>query len=162
EAYSKQRDNSWVGYSQITFCNRFFNNLRSLGEATTYAKRAERQENLGNWNNRARCFFHEVTYLAYFMNLPLKTPFVDDLLLNYGPKSNKKQEVAYGPYNVKVLRNYRGDAWYAGQNADSYAWYAMAMWAQKEIGHYPELPKSNRVKPNRAPRRGDGTSLNKP
>ncbi|KAI4682727.1 uncharacterized protein J4E84_007191 [Alternaria hordeiaustralica] len=38
----------------------------------------------------------------------------------------------------------------------------MAMWAQKEIGHYPEDPKSKGVKPIAAPRRADGTSLNDP
>lgn len=59
QAYSDQSDGSWGGgYSRITFCNRFFNELRTLDEATQYAKRsAERQENLENWDNRARCFF---------------------------------------------------------------------------------------------------------
>ncbi|KAF1829868.1 hypothetical protein BDW02DRAFT_610144, partial [Decorospora gaudefroyi] len=162
EAISEQRDNGWFGgYSQITFCNRFFNNVKSLDEATKFAKRTdERKENLENWNNRARCFFHEITHLAYFMNTPSLSPYVEDLLINYGAKSNRVEEVAYGPYNVKVLRNYRGDAWYTGQNADTYAWYAMAMYAQKEIGHYPTKPEAKSMKPNKAPRRADGTPLN--
>ncbi|KAF1947835.1 hypothetical protein EJ02DRAFT_507644 [Clathrospora elynae] len=136
EAYSQQRHSSCLGHCQITFCNRFFNNLRTLDEATTSTKTLDHS--------------------------PSKTPLVNDLLLNYGPKSKKSQEVAYEPYNVKMLRNCRGDAWYAGQNVDSYAWYGMAMWARKQIGHYPEDPKAGSMKPNRATRRADGSSLNTP
>lgn len=38
----------------------------------------------------------------------------------------------------------------------------MAMWAQKEIGHYPENPKSKGIKPIAPPRRADGIYLNDP
>ena len=70
QAYSDQNDGGWFGgYSRITFCNRFFNNLRTLDEATRYAKRSdERKNNLESWDNRARCFFHEITHLAYFVS----------------------------------------------------------------------------------------------
>jgi hypothetical protein len=70
QAYSNQSDGSWRGgYSRITFYTRFSNELRTLDEATQYAKRsAERQENLENWNKRAGCFFHEITLLAYFVS----------------------------------------------------------------------------------------------
>jgi hypothetical protein len=45
---------------------------------------------------------------------------------------------------------------------DTYAWYAMAMWAQKEIGHYPENPNLKGIKPITPPRRADSSSLNDP
>lgn len=159
EAYSEPLED----YSRITFCNRFFNNLLALDFVTEKAKKSEEdQKNLENWNNRARLFLHEVTHLNYFMNAPAKSPVVDDAYIAYKDTDGKTQnEVAYGPYNVKVLRNYRGDAWYPGQNADTFAWYAMAMWAKKEIGHYPPLPTTGGKKPTKAPRRGDGTSFTK-
>ncbi|KAH7349038.1 hypothetical protein BKA66DRAFT_600735 [Pyrenochaeta sp. MPI-SDFR-AT-0127] len=152
EAYSEERDNSWLGYSKITLCNRFHNNFKTLDEATTYAKTPDRVD----------AKMHVERMLTTYVDSSPKTPLIDDLLINYGPKSKKKQEVAYGPFHVKVLRYYRGDAWYAGKNADSYAWYAMAIWAKREIGHYPEHPKAGSLKPNRAPRRADGSSLNTP
>ena len=80
----------------------------------------------------------------------------------FGPKRDRRTEDTYGPLLSKILRNFRADGWYPGQNADTYAWYAMAMWAQKEIGHYPENPKSRGVKPVAPPRRADGSSLNDP
>ncbi|KAH3919534.1 hypothetical protein HBI56_027940 [Parastagonospora nodorum] len=166
QAHSDQSDESWSGgYSRITFCNRFFNELRTLDETTQYAKRsAERKENLENWDNRASCFFHEITHLAYFVNSGAsgKSPNVDDLRINFGTKTKRRTEDTYGPYLAKILRNFRADGWYPGQNADTYAWYAMAMWAQKEIGHYPENPKSKGIKPIAPPRRADGSSLNDP
>jgi len=91
-----------------------------------------------------------------------KSPNVEDLRITYGTKTKRRTDDTYGPLLSKILRNFRADGWYPGQNADTYAWYAMAMWAQKEIGHYPEDPKSKGVKPIAAPRRADGTSLNDP
>ena len=160
EAYSAPTE----GWSRITFCKRFFNNLQPLGDVTNNIKgqRPEVQDHLDQWNNRARTFFHEITHLNYFMNAPKKSPFVDDALITYKSGSLTVEEGAYGPYNVKVLRNFRGDAWYPGQNADTFAWYAMAMWAKKEIGRYPPLPAAGSKKPTKAPRRGDGSSFNKP
>ncbi|KAH8731837.1 hypothetical protein GQ44DRAFT_766889 [Phaeosphaeriaceae sp. PMI808] len=91
------------------------------------------------------------------MNAPAKSPFIEDAEIYYKESGCNVYTGAYGPYNVKVLRNYRGDAWYPGQNADTFAWYAMALWAEKEIGHYPPDPKAGSKKPLRAPRRGDGS-----
>ncbi|KAH6857337.1 hypothetical protein BKA58DRAFT_444485 [Alternaria rosae] len=151
QACSDQYDGGWFGgYGQITFCNRFFNDLRTLDEATRYAKRYdERQENLESWDNRARCFFHEITHLGYFVNSggSDKSPNVEDLRIMFGPKTKQRNELTYGPYYAKISRNYRADGWYPGQNADTYAWYAMAMWAQKKIGHYPVNPKAKGIKP---------------
>ncbi|KAF2012502.1 hypothetical protein BU24DRAFT_352076, partial [Aaosphaeria arxii CBS 175.79] len=160
EAYSSPTEN----WSRITFCKKFFNDLKSLDEVTKNVKnqRPEVQDHLDQWNNRARCFFHEITHLNYFMNAPEKSPFIDDALITYKSKEGTVEEGAYGPYNVKVLRNFRGDAWYAGQNADTFAWYAMAMWAKKEIGRYPHLPAAGSKKPTKAPRRGDGTPFTQP
>ncbi|KAF1961810.1 hypothetical protein CC80DRAFT_436156 [Byssothecium circinans] len=160
EAYSTPDD----GYSRITFCKRFFTHLRSLGDVTNDIKRQrpEVQDHLDQWNNRARTFFHEITHLNYFMNAPKKSPLVDDALISYKSEGHNVETGAYGPYNVKVLRKFRADAWYPGQNADTYAWYAMAMWAQNEIGRYPPLPAIGGKYPRKPPRRGDGSSFNTP
>jgi hypothetical protein len=91
------------------------------------------------------------------MNAPEKSPFIEDALITYKKDGRNQEEGAYGPYNVKALRNYRGDGWYPGQNADTFAWYAMALWAKKEVGHYPPLPRAGTTKPVRALRRGDGS-----
>lgn len=93
------------------------------------------------------------------MNAPEKSPFIEDALIIYKKDGRNQEEGAYGPYNVKALRNYRGDGWYLGQNIDTFAWYAMAMWAKKEIGHYPLLPRVGTTKPVKAPRQGDGSSF---
>jgi hypothetical protein len=126
-------------YSRILFCNKFFNDLPSLTEATDRAKSYPPilQDNLETWNNRARCFFHEITHLNYFMNAPEKSPVVEDVHIEYKIGGKWERIGAYGSYNVRVLRNYRGNAQYPAQNADTYAWYAMALWAKNEIGHYP-------------------------
>lgn len=77
EAYS---DNAGKGtnlwYSRITFCSRFFNNLQSLDDAIKNAKSkpSKQQDVLEIWNNRARCFFHEVTrMLTHMVILDLTT-----------------------------------------------------------------------------------------
>lgn len=98
-------------YSQITFCSRFFNDLRPLKEVVDSGKKksAAIQDNLETWNSRARCFFHEVTHLTYFMNTPGEGPNVEDLQIKFKPRGQKGQtvtDIAYGPYNTKLLRNY--------------------------------------------------------
>lgn len=65
------------------------------------------QDNLETWDNRARCFFHEVTHLTYFMNTPGSGPNVEDLQIRYkGPRGVPVTTDAYRPYLAKVLRNY--------------------------------------------------------
>jgi len=95
-------------YSQITFCSRFFNDLRPLEEVIDSGKKkpVDKQDNLETWNSRARCFFHEVTHLTYFMNTPKQGPKVEDLQIKFVQEGKKLTETAYGPYNAKVLRNY--------------------------------------------------------
>jgi hypothetical protein len=95
-------------YSQITFCNRFFNVLRPLQEVINMGKSQPSavQNNLETWNNRARCFFHEITHLTYFMNTPGSSPNVEDIRITYMQKRKQVTEGAYGPYNAKILRNY--------------------------------------------------------
>jgi len=64
------------------------------------------QNNLETWNNRARCFFHEVTHLTCFMNTPGQGPNVEDLTIKFKEGRFTQTDQAYGPYNVKLLRNY--------------------------------------------------------
>ena len=129
-------------YSKTVFCNEFFNgdDMRTLGEATQYVKtHPALQNDLSNWENQARVMFHEMTHLKYFMNAPEKSPLVDDAV--YDLKGSKGSDVrweAYGPLGVKTLANYDGQVdkggYYTQRNADSYAWFAMAKWAEKKIG----------------------------
>jgi hypothetical protein len=174
-----------VATVRLPFATGPFNELRTSDEATQYAKgSAELQEDLENWDNRARCFFHEITHLAYFVSKWIsvrtakdntrslffltdsgasgKTPNVNDLRITFGTKTKRRTEDIYGPYLAKILRNFRADGWYPGQNADIYTWFTMAMWARKEIGHYAGNPKSKGIKPVALPRRADGSSLNDP
>jgi len=113
EVYS---DQAWVDnnrYSRITFCNLFFR-MRSLKDAINLVKGLPdvAQNNLGSWNNRARCLFHEITHLDYFMNVPDKSPWVDDLIIKYRAGGRTIEEGAYGPYNAKVLRNWQTSGWF--------------------------------------------------
>ena len=67
-------------YSTITFCNKFFD-MNSLSWVIKTAKKnnAAYQNDLRNYDNRARVLFHEMTHLDWFMNTPKKSPFVDDV-----------------------------------------------------------------------------------
>lgn len=67
---------------------------------------APNQNNLELWDNRARCFLHEVTHLDYFMNAPDKSPYTWDLTFQYRLGGQKLNADGYGPYNWKVIRNY--------------------------------------------------------
>ncbi|KAL9628590.1 MAG: hypothetical protein Q9164_007212, partial [Protoblastenia rupestris] len=89
EAYSEPNEK----YSRITFCSKFFD-LPTLTEAIDRTKKKSTidHNNLEFWNNRARCFFHEVTHLDYFMNADdnndnSKSPEVFDTQFKY--KSDK-------------------------------------------------------------------------
>lgn len=95
-------------YSQITFCNRFFNVLGPLQDVVGAVKKQPKavQNNLANWNNRARCFFHEITHLTYFMNTPDSGPNVEDMQITYMVGNEKVTDFAYGPYNAKLLTNW--------------------------------------------------------
>ena len=69
------------------------------------------QDNLENWNNRARLFFHEVTHLDYFMNADdsrddSKSPEVFDAGFNFKSGGKTYKAEAYGPLYAKMMRNY--------------------------------------------------------
>jgi hypothetical protein len=104
EAYS----NPLERYSKITFCNRFFNDLKSLSFVINTAKKnpGAYQNDLWNYQNRARCVFHEITHLNYFMNAPDKSPYVDDVKIQHGSGKGQVNDLCYGPSNIKILANY--------------------------------------------------------
>jgi hypothetical protein len=129
-------------YSKVTFCNYFFNGapgwppMKSLSEAMRDVRSgAESRNNLWSYQNRARIMFHEMTHLSYFMNTPKKSPEVEDVIIDARLGRNQR---CYGPENVKQLANYRGrvdkGGFFTQRNADSYAWFAMAKYAESQIG----------------------------
>lgn len=108
EAFSEPN----LRYSRITFCSKFFD-LSTLTEAMDRFKNKPRtdQDNLENWNNRARVFFHEVTHLDYFMNAndsrdDSKSPEVFDAQFKYKTGGQTYEVEAYGPFFAKMMRNY--------------------------------------------------------
>lgn len=85
--------------------------MRSLSEVVATAKRNSKsyQNDLWNYQNRARVVFHEITHLNYFMNAPKESPFVDDIKIKYKVGGGSKaisNVAAYGPENIKILANY--------------------------------------------------------
>lgn len=128
-------------YSKTIFCGSFFNGpgMRTLDEATKRVKgNRALQNDLNNWENRARVMFHEMTHLSYFMNAPDDSPIVEDVRFERkGPKDTDIKEMAYGPFGAKTLANYEGQVdkggYYTQRNADSFAWFAMAKWAESKI-----------------------------
>jgi hypothetical protein len=149
-------------YSRITFCNDFFK-LQTFKDAVNAGNKlpATQKTNLELWNNRARCFFHEITHLDYFMNAgdgdKAKSPYVSDLEVSYKIKEATDWHGCYGVYNCKVLRNWVDpDPQYSGyftqRNADSYAYFALAKYVEGQIGKYPGSPSPGRKKPTEEPR----------
>lgn len=137
EAYSEPEND----YSTVTFCSYFFNdkdNMRSLGETMDEVRRGNRAQNdLWSYQNRARVMFHEMTHANYFMNAPDKNPYVDDLRIDIRGRgtSEHKNLASYGPERIKYLANYQRvdkGGFYTQRNADSYAWFAMANWIEKQ------------------------------
>jgi len=96
-------------YSKITFCETFFLRMMSLGTVIDAAKKEytpEQKNNIWEYQNRARTFFHEITHLNYFMNAPGQSPYVDDLQIPLvGPGKRKTYRPAYGPDYVKIIAN---------------------------------------------------------
>lgn len=130
EAYS----DPYGWYSKITFCNYFFNGMKSLSEVMSNAKKGKPgSTDLWNYQNRARVMFHEVLHLSYFMNAPAKSPIIDDVVYD----TKKVKNIAcYGPENVKILANYEAvdiGGFFPQRNADSYAWFAMAKYVESHI-----------------------------
>ena len=106
EAFSEPQER----YSRITFCSKFFE-LATLDEAVSRTKDSPNKKNLEYWNNRARCFFHEVVHLDYFMNADDKnpkslSPEVFDTQFKYKSGGQTYEVEGYGPFNLKILRNY--------------------------------------------------------
>ncbi|KAL9106051.1 MAG: hypothetical protein Q9227_008894 [Pyrenula ochraceoflavens] len=134
--------------------------MSDLNFVISRAKKNSRdfQNDLWNYQNRARVFFHEITHQPYFMDEPGSAPFVDDLKISYGKGKQQRKDVCYGPDNIKILANYEAKnkgGYYTQRNADSFAWFAMAKQVEKQIGSYPSNPQINTV-PNRAPTNGIG------
>ena len=99
-------------YDRITFCNSFFN-LPTLSEviSNNAGKPAAVMNDLSNYNSRARCFFHEITHLDWFMNAKLdnkdgESPQIWDAQFQYKAGRQTYQELAYGPFYTKILRNF--------------------------------------------------------
>lgn len=137
QAYSEP----YGDYSKTVFCAPFFDPLMpQLDEAIGDVKDDQSlQDDLTNYDNKARIVLHEMTHLTYFMNSPDKSPIVDDALFDLrGPKGRNVRVEAYGPYGVKTLANYDGQVdmggYYTQRNADSYAWFAMAKYAESQVG----------------------------
>ncbi|RYP00514.1 hypothetical protein DL764_006483 [Monosporascus ibericus] len=147
-------------YSKITFCNDFFN-LDTFEESMSKNRPANQKKRLDKWDNQARCFLHEITHLDYFMNAgpgdENKSPYVSDLEIRYTDRGSTGWHEAYGPYNARVLTNYRDpdpqySGYYTQRNADNYAWFALAKYVEGKIGGYPDLPRAGRKKPLEEPR----------
>ncbi|KAI9680921.1 MAG: hypothetical protein M1829_001001 [Trizodia sp. TS-e1964] len=147
-------------YSRITFCTGFFNHP-SFTDAVNQnmAKPKQVQNNLDNWENRARCFFHEITHLDYFMNAGdnSKSPFVSDLEVEVTAQGNRDWHHCYGSYYSRILTNWLDkDPKYIGyftqRNADNYALFALANYVQSKIGFYPTSPRPGRKRPLSEPR----------
>jgi hypothetical protein len=96
-----------LSYSQMTFCNQFFN-MPSLSEAMINIpkKGILTRNKLDAWDNRARVFLHETTHLDYFMNAPGSSPLIEDLQFDWKEKGTVLRDWAYGPFFCKILRNY--------------------------------------------------------
>ena len=95
-------------YSQITFCNIFFNKMTDLQSVIKTAKKNNKgyRNQLWNYQNRARLLFHEITHLNYFMNAPDKSPYVEEARIVWGSGKVKENQLAYGPDYIKILANY--------------------------------------------------------
>jgi hypothetical protein len=144
EAFSEPDDGR---YSRITFCNDFFK-LPTFKDAIAAGRKlpAAQKTDLEKWNNRARCFFHEITHLDYFMNAGdsdgAKSPYVSDLEVEY-IVGMKEWHDAYGPYNAKILRNWvdedpQWSGYFTQRNADNYAFFALAKFVP--ISHGGAVP----------------------
>ena len=110
--------------------------MKSLSEAMRDVKSGKQPRNdLWSFQNRARIMFHEMTHLSYFMNTPGKSPEVDDVIIDATSGTNQR---CYGPENVKQLANYQGrvnkGGFFTQRNADSYAWFVMAKYAESQTG----------------------------
>ncbi|KAK2032882.1 hypothetical protein LX32DRAFT_554471 [Colletotrichum zoysiae] len=163
EAYSDPNsDNN--DYSQITFCNTFFNTY-SLAEAIQYGSgqpEPNERTNLQLYDNRARIFLHEVTHLDYFVNAPQRSPVTDDLVIEWkGDRGVKTTDFAYGALNTRILTKYKSrgfQGYYTQRNADNYAFYALSLYVQNIITDYPVYPITSK-KPLKAPRDRNGRPL---
>lgn len=77
------------------------------------------------------------------MDTPSSAPHVDDLRVYYGRGKNRRADWAYGPRVVKILARYmkkdKGGL-FTQRNENSFAWFAIAKYVEKEIGRYPRNP----------------------
>jgi hypothetical protein len=136
--------------------------LNTFSDAISQGKAlpAAQKKDLSKWDNRARCFFHEVTHLDYFMNAGAgddgKSPYVSDLEIYYTDRGKDDWHDVYGPYNCKVLRNWvdpnpKYSGYFTQRNADNYAFFALAKYVEGQINQYPSSPSPGRKKPKKEP-----------
>jgi hypothetical protein len=90
------------GWAQITFCNGFFNK-NNLADAMTNPI----WQDLQQFDNRARIFFHEATHQDYFMNAPGVNPQTNDLQIEWKEGGFPQKDLAYGALNARILGRYR-------------------------------------------------------
>jgi hypothetical protein len=85
QAYSNPNEEDDLLYSEIVFCTGFFNliNLATAVRLGLAKNTGSERDNLESYDNRARCFSHEVTHLDFFMNTGEKGsatgPPIDDV-----------------------------------------------------------------------------------
>ena len=117
------------------------------------------QNDLWNYQNRARLLLYEMTHLNYFVNAPDKSPYVDDVKIRWKEGKKNYNLATYGPERIKMLANYEAikkGGFYTQRNgtsllhsyhllrcyeelrltlsiADSYTWFAMATYIEQEV-----------------------------
>ena len=79
-----------------------------------------------------------MTHQSYFMSAPDKSPIVDDVLIHLGRGRQEEKGIpCYGPEHVKGLANYDAvgkGGYFTQRNVDSFAWFAMAKYAESQTG----------------------------
>lgn len=70
--------------------------MKSLDFVIGTAKKdpGSHQNDLWNYQNRARLLFQEITHLNYFVNAPDKSPYVDDVKKSSMYKTGKRKKNA--------------------------------------------------------------------
>ncbi|MCJ1399599.1 hypothetical protein MMC11_002801 [Xylographa trunciseda] len=113
--------------------------------------------NLDNYENRARCFFHEVTHLDYFVDAPDTDQHVWDWRVTIKTGKKVESSAVYNPYWTKILARYVTRSLPTGTltqaSADNFAQYTLAKFVKANgLGDHPYLPTVSRsLKPIRMP-----------
>ncbi|KAK2596250.1 hypothetical protein QQS21_006342 [Conoideocrella luteorostrata] len=152
-AYSK--NGASYNNPEITFCPAFF--LKPSLDAAITAGRilpSPYQLDIGEYQNTAETFLHELMHLwlASDSKNGSPNPYPDDLKISYAEKIGGiirwPTIDVYGPALAKLLARYEPidppndppAGFYTQRNAENYAYYALMMYIEKELGVYPYLP----------------------